>query len=58
MAPADREKVISPENYIEKSIPECKFPIFFESNLHHLYDSAKIDVVGWSAFRRLALTQN
>ncbi len=57
VAPADREQVIQPDNYIEKSIPECKFPIFFEMNLQHLYETARIDVVGWAAFRRLALIQ-
>ncbi|UYP45403.1 hypothetical protein NEF87_001688 [Candidatus Lokiarchaeum ossiferum] len=32
-----------------------EFPLFLDKNLIGLWDRTKVDLVGWSSFKRLAL---
>ena len=58
VAPAERTKVINPEKYVEKTIENCNFPVLIDGNLVQNWEKMKIDLVGWSAFKRLSLIQN
>ncbi|WP_162306672.1 hypothetical protein DSAG12_04220 [Promethearchaeum syntrophicum] len=44
--------------FIIKNGSKCLVPIWIEKNLQYLVDNTKIDVAGWSTYRRLIVIPN
>ena len=58
VAPADEEMIQDKDAFEVKKTEECKFPIYIDKRIGHLWGQAKIDLAGWAAFKRLVLVEN
>ena len=51
---ADKSQIHDFSAFEEREIPEFKYPLFLDKKLSHLW-GGKIDLTGWSAFKRLVI---
>ena len=59
VVPADLSQIPDKDPFTEKTMQDFQYPLYLQKELEHLWDSkTKIDVAGWSAFRRLVLIQD
>ena len=55
VATADQSQVHNDIRFIMKQSEDCNYPIYVEEPLEKYWNMTKIDVAGWSAFKRLVL---
>ena len=53
--PINKSQIQDDSQFLIKQVEDCKFSIYLEKNIEHLWNRATIDVAGWAAFRRLVL---
>ena len=58
VVPADLSQIPDKDPFTQKTMQDFQFPLYLQKELEHLWDSqTKIDVAGWSSFRRLVIVQ-
>jgi len=57
VAPANEDMIQDKAGFDIKETEDCKYPVFLDKRLSHLWDQTKIDVAGWSSFKRLVLIE-
>ena len=58
VVPADLSQIPDKDPFIQKTMQDFHYPLYLQKELEHLWGSkTKIDVAGWSSFRRLVIVQ-
>ena len=57
VAPADKSQIKDDSAFAIKSIENCKYPIYLDKRVSGLWERSKIDLAGWSSFKRLVLLE-
>ena len=58
VVPADLSQIQDKDPFTQKTMQDFQYPLYLQKELEHLWDSkTKIDVAGWSSFRRLVIVQ-
>ena len=57
VAPANEDMIQDKSGFDVMESEDCKYPVFLDKKLAHLWTQSKIDVAGWAAFKRLVLIE-
>ena len=53
--PVNKAQIPDDSKFLIKEVEGCKYPLYIEKHLGHIWEKSEIDVAGWSSFRRLVL---
>ena len=56
--PVNKSQIPDSTQFVIKEMDDCKYPLYLEKHLEHLWATGQIDIAGWAAFRRLVLLQH
>ena len=52
---AEKKQIGDVNAFEEKKMENLEFPLYLDKKLISMWDTTKVDLVGWSSFKRLAL---
>ena len=53
----DKANIEDPGKFSVKKVDGCNYPIYLQKGLESIWGRAKIDVAGWSTYRRLVVLE-